>query len=325
MDMDPLLKVLWFADSCSKQQNCVQNTKSAIPIYYVPIYWCSINARERSVNSPEDIVSLLIQAEKRRHVAPTRHNEVSSRSHTLLTIVIECMVPYSYSAGSRRSSDDQFCLTRIGRLAFVDLAGNERIEARAEYMAESNSINKSLFFLGKLIEKLAGCERTGRSEYLPVRDSNLTRLLAFYFGGNSRTGLLVTLTPSMDAVEESLSTLRFAQKASTIRCNAQPVFLSKDRKRQNISNSKTCFRRKHPGCILTHPQMHKLTNSTPDAPTDTTIHEFDAWCNHKCNKLWIRRLTHPTCKKQRILHLMQLVILVVLVVLVLFSISTSSI
>jgi len=96
-------------------------------------------------------------------------------------------------------------------------------------MAESNSINKSLFFLGKLIERLAGCERrSSRTEYLPVRDSNLTRLLSLYFNGNSRTGLLVTLTPSLDAVEESLSTLRFAQKASTIRCNAQPIFYSRE-------------------------------------------------------------------------------------------------
>jgi len=203
--------------------------------------------RERPVSSVEEVVSLLATAERRRRVAGTRFNEVSSRSHTLMTLIIECSLPVRQpsprGSGASGASDDAPCVTQLGRLVFVDLAGNERVEASSEYVAESSSINKSLFFLGKVIEKLAGGERRGsdhsapdssphstcvRGEYLPVRDSNLTRLLAVHLGGNSRTGLLVTLNPSSDSVEESLSTLRFARKASTIRCVAQPVFVSKE-------------------------------------------------------------------------------------------------
>lgn len=192
--------------------------------------------RERAVSSAEEVVALLSQAERRRRVACTRYNEVSSRSHTLLTLIIE----YTSPVPSGLSSDaamwgDAARVTRVGRLVFVDLAGNERVEAGAEYMAESNSINKSLFFLGKVIERLAGaaerCERRGAEDYhLPVRDSNLTRLLALHLGGNSRTGLLVNVTPAADAVEESLSTLRFAQKASTIRSVAQPVASNREQR-----------------------------------------------------------------------------------------------
>eukprot|EP00928_Gymnodinium_smaydae_P037664 TRINITY_DN26108_c0_g4_i2.p1 TRINITY_DN26108_c0_g4~~TRINITY_DN26108_c0_g4_i2.p1 ORF type:complete len:1017 (-),score=227.47 TRINITY_DN26108_c0_g4_i2:220-3270(-) len=186
---------------------------------------------ERSVNSAEEVITLLGQAEKRRRVACTRYNEVSSRSHTLMTILIEYSVPLSSSRGSTPVSSvsrgETPRVTRVGRLVFVDLAGNERVEAGPEYMAETNSINKSLFFLGKVIERLArGCDAD--TMHLPVRDSNLTRLLAMHLGGNSRTGLLVTLTPSRDAIEESLSTLRFAQKASTIRSVAHPVFTTKE-------------------------------------------------------------------------------------------------
>merc|ERR1719482_560023 len=190
--------------------------------------------RERHVTSARDVLRLFSEAEKRRRVACTQYNEMSSRSHTLLTLTIEHSALLVSSSDIATGSHDVPSLNRAGHLAFVDLAGNERVEASAEYLAESNSINKSLFFLGKVIETLAASERRGseeasvRPDYLPVRDSNLTRLLAGHLGGNSRTGLLVTLTPSQDNVEESLSTLRFAQKAATIRCNAQPGELTKE-------------------------------------------------------------------------------------------------
>ncbi|CAJ1424857.1 unnamed protein product, partial [Effrenium voratum] len=65
-------------------------------------------------------------------------------------------------------------------------------------------------------------------DHIPFRDSKLTRLLSVHLGGNSQTGLLVTLTPAEDAVEPSLTTLRFAQKAAEVRCVAKPVLISKE-------------------------------------------------------------------------------------------------
>lgn len=185
--------------------------------------------KEKIVSSAEEVLMLFAEAEKRRRVAHTRYNEVSSRSHTLLTLCVECSVPLEDAKDGEAQS-----VTHVGRLVIVDLAGNERLEAGAEYVAESSSINKSLFFLGKVIEKLAARDKRTTSsvpednEHIPFRDSKLTRLLSVHLNGNSQTGLLVTLTPSEDAIEQSLTTLRFAQKAAEVRCVAKPVLISKE-------------------------------------------------------------------------------------------------
>lgn len=195
--------------------------------------------KEKIVGSAEEVVAQLVQAEKRRRVAYTRFNEVSSRSHTLLTLLVECSTPLEVAEGAPLVEDgDAPRVTRVGRLVIVDLAGNERVEAGTDYMAESSSINQSLFFLGKVIEKLSNRERVARDsgssdsfrggEHVPFRDSKLTRLLSVHLGGNSQTGVLVTLTPAEEFVEQSLQTLRFAQKASTIRCVAKPVVVNKE-------------------------------------------------------------------------------------------------
>jgi len=220
--------------------------------------------KEKIVGSAEEVIGLLHQAEKRRRVAYTRFNEVSSRSHTILTLAVECSMPLepgpegvAESSGGRAADDDSLPrVTRVGRLVIVDLAGNERVEAGTEYMAESSSINQSLFFLGKVIERLASRERRrsrsapslhaasdtsndfgggdtastscGSIDFVPIRDSKLTRLLSVHLGGNSQTGLLVTMTPAEDAIEQSLTTLRFAQKAGQVRCVPKPVVVSKE-------------------------------------------------------------------------------------------------
>eukprot|EP00929_Paragymnodinium_shiwhaense_P030127 TRINITY_DN17122_c0_g2_i1.p1 TRINITY_DN17122_c0_g2~~TRINITY_DN17122_c0_g2_i1.p1 ORF type:complete len:1019 (+),score=155.23 TRINITY_DN17122_c0_g2_i1:168-3224(+) len=197
--------------------------------------------KEKIVSSASEVIQLLGIAEKRRRVAHTKYNEVSSRSHTILTLCVECTAPADAPHGpAAATSVDEPRLTRVGRLVIVDLAGNERVQAGTEYMNESNSINKSLFFLGKVIEKLSGkdqrlsedgevrSENSMRNEHIPFRDSKLTRLLSVHLGGNSSTVVLVTLTPAEDAIEQSLTSLRFAQKASTIRCLAKPVLVSKE-------------------------------------------------------------------------------------------------
>ncbi|CAK0810036.1 unnamed protein product [Prorocentrum cordatum] len=187
--------------------------------------------KEKIVSSSEEVVALLTQAEKRRRVAHTRYNEVSSRSHTILTLCIERSAPLEDGPEQDGAGEEEARITQIGRLVIVDLAGNERMEMGTEYMQESNSINTSLFFLGKVIEKLSAQARQDAeapAAHLPIRDSKLTRLLSVHLGGNSQTGILVTMTPAEDAVDQSMSTLRFAQKAGQVRCSARPVLVSKE-------------------------------------------------------------------------------------------------
>eukprot|EP00913_Durusdinium_trenchii_P005491 g5118.t1 len=86
--------------------------------------------KEKIVSSAEEVLMLFAEAEKRRRVAHTRYNEVSSRSHTLLTLCVECSVPLE-DVTDDDDDDDGQSVTRIGRLVIVDLAGNERLEAAA--------------------------------------------------------------------------------------------------------------------------------------------------------------------------------------------------
>ena len=82
---------------------------------------------------------------------------------------------------------------------------------------ESASINKSLLTLGTVIAKLADRERGRSQDHMPYRDSKLTRILQEALGGNSKTSLFVACSPHLDNMEETISTLRFAQRAKTIK------------------------------------------------------------------------------------------------------------
>lgn len=107
---------------------------------------------------------------------------------------------------------------KVSRISLVDLAGSERAAktgAVGERLKEGSNINKSLTTLGLVISKLAegssGSAKEGKS-FIPYRDSVLTWLLKDNLGGNSRTIMIATVSPSPDNYEETLSTLRYADR-----------------------------------------------------------------------------------------------------------------
>lgn len=109
---------------------------------------------------------------------------------------------------------------KISTLTFVDLAGSERILttcAEGIRLKEGGHINKSLLALTTVISKLS--EGNDRS-HIPYRDSKLTRILQPSLGGNAKTAIICALTPSTAFIEESISTLKFASRAKTIRNKA---------------------------------------------------------------------------------------------------------
>eukprot|EP00397_Hematodinium_sp_SG-2012_P023559 GEMP01024486.1.p1 GENE.GEMP01024486.1~~GEMP01024486.1.p1 ORF type:complete len:762 (+),score=166.21 GEMP01024486.1:25-2310(+) len=172
---------------------------------------------EREVTSYREVMRLVTKAERRRRVSSTRFNEKSSRSHTILTLQI-----FTAKADTD-NPEDELTMTTVSKLLLVDLAGNERLDEQISYINESNSINKSLFFLGEVISRLSQGD-----DHIPYRNSKLTSILSVHLGQNSNTALLVTLHPLEEFIDESLMTLRFAQKASTIKCEVRPVFESKE-------------------------------------------------------------------------------------------------
>lgn len=169
---------------------------------------------EYAVRSANDCFALIRAGEENRAVRETQMNELSSRSHSIFTLVLE----------QKTVNDDGECTLR-SKFNMVDLAGSEkwdlRQDMRADRVAEMTRINLSLHTLGKCVAALA----SDKDVHVPYRESKLTRLLADSLGGNSVTRLVATLSPAADCVEESISTLRFADRArnviATVRRNAQ--------------------------------------------------------------------------------------------------------
>ncbi|XP_029361818.1 kinesin-like protein KIF3B isoform X2 [Echeneis naucrates] len=141
-----------------------------------------------------------------RSVGATNMNEHSSRSHAIFVITVEC---------SELSVDGENHI-RVGKLNLVDLAGSERqtkTGAHGERLKEATKINLSLSALGNVISALVD----GRSSHIPYRDSKLTRLLQDSLGGNARTVMVANIGPASYNVEETLTTLRYSNRAKNIK------------------------------------------------------------------------------------------------------------
>lgn len=164
-----------------------------------------------AVASYKDIESLMSEGNKSRTVAATNMNEESSRSHAVFNIILTHTLTDLQSGTSGE---------KVSRLSLVDLAGSERAAktgAAGERLKEGSNINKSLTTLGLVISALAeqGIAKN-KNKFVPYRDSVLTWLLKDCLGGNSRTAMVATISPAADNYEETLSTLRYADRAKSI-------------------------------------------------------------------------------------------------------------
>ncbi|KAK1311494.1 Kinesin-like protein KIN12B [Acorus calamus] len=169
------------------------------------------NLKEVEVSCSRDVIQLLLQGATNRKVATTNMNLASSRSHSVFTCVIES-----------KWECQGVMHHRFARLNLVDLAGSERQKssgAEGERLKEATNINKSLSTLGLVIMNLVNISN-GKSMHVPYRDSKLTFLLQDSLGGNSKTTIIANISPSSCCAQETLSTLKFAQRAKFIRNNA---------------------------------------------------------------------------------------------------------
>ncbi|XP_055744204.1 kinesin-like protein KIF3A isoform X1 [Salvelinus fontinalis] len=162
------------------------------------------------VNNADDMDRIMTMGHKNRSVGSTNMNEHSSRSHAIFTITIEC---------SEKGVDgDQH--VRMGKLHLVDLAGSERqgkTGATGQRLKEATKINLSLSTLGNVISALVD----GKSTHVPYRNSKLTRLLQDSLGGNSKTMMCANIGPADYNYDETISTLRYANRAKNIKNKAR--------------------------------------------------------------------------------------------------------
>lgn len=167
---------------------------------------------EATIGNEQDAMEQLRVGGKNRTVGITNMNHESSRSHSVFTIKLQqCHI-----------DEDGIEVIRHSQLNLVDLAGSERqvhTGAAGVRMKEASQINKSLSALGNVIKALDEVA-SGAKRHIPYRDSKLTFLLRDCLGGNSKTTILATISSNVKWMTETLSTLKFAQRAKHIKNNA---------------------------------------------------------------------------------------------------------
>nr|XP_014087169.1 kinesin-like protein KIF3A [Bactrocera oleae] len=167
------------------------------------------------VHNADDLENIMRLGNKNRVVGATKMNQESSRSHAIFSITVE----------SSELSQGDMTNVKMGKLQLVDLAGSERqsrTQASGQRLKEATKINLSLSVLGNVISALVD----GKSTHIPYRNSKLTRLLQDSLGGNSKTVMCATISPSDINYMETISTLRYASRAKNIqnrmRVNEEP-------------------------------------------------------------------------------------------------------
>ncbi|XP_005420903.2 kinesin-like protein KIF27 [Geospiza fortis] len=169
-----------------------------------------VGAKEFQVECADEVISLLESGNAARHTGTTQMNEHSSRSHAIFTISIHQKQSAEYQNAAQDSIASKF--------HFVDLAGSERVAKTGntgERFKESVQINSGLLALGNVISALGDPKR--KSVHIPYRDAKITRILKDSLGGNAKTVMITCISPSSLDFDESLNSLKYANRAKNIR------------------------------------------------------------------------------------------------------------
>lgn len=186
-----------------------------------------VGATETKVDSAEEALLCLTRGMYRRVTGATAMNESSSRSHAILSLIVEQSVVLDpeegvQSSGGKADSMQQLVQGKRSKFNFVDLAGSERqkrTQASGQRLKEGININQGLLVLGNVISALGDPKNKGKT-FVPYRDSKLTRLLKGSLGGNHKTLMIACVSPSASNLEESLNCLRYANRAKNIQNHA---------------------------------------------------------------------------------------------------------
>ena len=166
-------------------------------------------AQKVCINSFEEGIQLKDIGEEKRQYKDTIINEYSSRSHTIFQLYLETSI---------QDKENNTFRNKYSLLNLVDLAGSERINNSEKNISNNNNnetgyINKSLFALSNVINKLS----ENKNNYIPYRDSKLTRLLSKGLGGGALVTIICNISPSANNFFQTVSTLRFANRAKHIK------------------------------------------------------------------------------------------------------------
>ncbi|RDY01938.1 Kinesin-like protein KIN-4A [Mucuna pruriens] len=175
---------------------------------------------EVAVSTLQEMSAYLEQGSLSRATGSTNMNNQSSRSHAIFTITLEQMRKLHSVSPTNDSSDEEMGEEYLSaKLHLVDLAGSERAKRTGSdglRLKEGIHINKGLLALGNVISALGDEKKRREGVHVPYRDSKLTRLLQDSLGGNSKTVMIACISPADVNAEESLNTLKYANRARNI-------------------------------------------------------------------------------------------------------------
>ncbi|NWW93799.1 KIF27 protein, partial [Rhynochetos jubatus] len=179
-----------------------------------------VGAKEFQVECADEVISLLESGNAARHTGTTQMNEHSSRSHAIFTISICQKLSAESQKNTDAAQDSSWKSVQViaSKFHFVDLAGSERVTKTGntgERFKESIQINSGLFALGNVISALGDPKR--KSVHIPYRDAKITRILKDSLGGNAKTVMITCISPSSSDFDESLNSLKYANRAKNIR------------------------------------------------------------------------------------------------------------
>ena len=164
------------------------------------------------IKSFEEGIKLKDYGEENRKYRDTLINEYSSRSHTIFQIFVKQKKNINNVNNNDNEGGEIY-----STLNLIDLAGSEKINSKINSKTETGNINKSLFVLANVINKLAERNNNNTNIHIPYRDSKLTRLLSNCLGGNSLITMIINISPSANNYFQTLSSLRFASRAKTVK------------------------------------------------------------------------------------------------------------
>lgn len=216
-----------------------------------------------------DVMKLLRRGNKYRSQESTAANSVSSRSHAVLQVHIEQQEKIGHGDGTADPEDtdekgSETTEVKFGKLSLVDLAGSERAavtQNRGQRLLEGANINRSLLALGNCINAL-GEKGAAAGSFVPYRDSKLTRLLKDSLGGNCRTVMIANVSLAASSVEETLNTLKYANRAKNIKTTLRKNIVEADQATLN-QNTLVAKLQKEIAALKKALQQHQQSQQSP--------------------------------------------------------------
>ncbi|RMB92678.1 hypothetical protein DUI87_30987 [Hirundo rustica rustica] len=203
-----------------------------------------VGLTERNVTCAQETMSCLEQGNNSRTVGSMAMNSQSSRSHAIFTICID----------QKKKNDKRVNCSFHCKLHLVDLAGSERqkkTKTERDRLKEGININRGLLCLGNVISALGDENKKGG--FVPYRDSKLTRLLQDSLGGNSHTLMITCVSPADSNLEETLNTLRYADRARKIKnkpiVNVDPQAAELHQLKQQVQQLQVLLLQAHGGTL----------------------------------------------------------------------------